>query len=81
MPKAVNTKVELYLPEKEWLEWNRAAQKARLDLPAWIRTVVSAARTAPAPAGRRRPVRAGKRSTGKTRPDMPPPAAYCGFAL
>lgn len=48
MAKTANTKVELYLPNEEWLEWNRAAQKARIDLPAWIRTVVNAARAGPA---------------------------------
>jgi hypothetical protein len=49
MPKAAHTKVELYLPHEEWLNWNRAAEKARSDLPAWIRTVVNAARVARAP--------------------------------
>src|SRR5665648_916586 len=46
MPNTANTKVELYLPNEEWLDWNRAALKARSDLPTWIRTVVNAARAA-----------------------------------
>lgn len=49
MPDPANTKVELYLPREEWLDWNRAAQKAQSDLPNWIRTVVNAARVARAP--------------------------------
>jgi hypothetical protein len=55
MPKAAHTNVELYLTHKEWLDWSRAAQKAQSDLPAWIRTVVNAARAAPVPSRKASP--------------------------
>jgi hypothetical protein len=55
MPKTPNAKaemVELRLQREEWLDWNRAAQKAGLSLPDWIHTRVNAARAKGTPASK-----------------------------
>jgi hypothetical protein len=54
MADSLAYKVELFLTEEEWLDWNRAALNSKRELPSWVRMVVNAARAAP-PAPRKRP--------------------------
>jgi hypothetical protein len=37
--------IEILLPQDEWLDWNRAAVRAKSDLPNWVRMVVNTAQT------------------------------------
>jgi hypothetical protein len=81
MPKVENTKVELYLPHEEWLDWNRAAQKAGSDLPSWIRTVVNAAQAAPAPSRKASPRARSEALHWDDEAGYAAACGYCGFPL
>jgi hypothetical protein len=73
--------VVLKLSEEEFLDWNRAAQRAKTDLPAWVVETVRSHRAAASAQPARRRLRDQPPALSWLEDDPPMWCEYCGDSL